>query len=347
MHAVAWWPHTSNAHVASVRLRCLQIVTELQRQGIHATVYRPGQEAPRILVLSKRYDEKSVRHAVTMQKSRGTRLVLDLCDNHFYSSGAGQKWRARADSLRDAVAAVDLVIVSTQTLAQRVKDECAHHPPLAVIGDAVEEPFSPGLLQRAGSPWAELQFFRLRHSLLQDKIPEGRRLLWFGNHGSGNAEGGMEDLLLIREKLESAFARAPLSLTVISNNAEKYRKITQNWSLKTYYLDWHLTTFSRAAALHDIAVIPVGLNPFTVCKTNNRVATAHVHGLAVVANSIPSYTEFSNSAILDDWEHGLTMLMESHAVRMARVENGIELIKSRWSLTHIVAEWARVLELQR
>jgi hypothetical protein len=346
MNAVAWWPHTSNPHVASVRLRCFQVVVELQRQGIQASHYSPGQIPPQTLVLSKRYDTDSIHHAVKMRASAGTRLVLDLCDNHFYTSSLDPQWKARADSLRRAVHAVDLVVASTSTLAQYVKEECPGHPDIVVIGDAVEGPSYPAILHRARSPWAEMQFLRLRKNLSRVKVGEGRRLLWFGNHGSGNTEGGMQDLLLIRDRLERVSAQRPLSLTVISNNAEKYRQITHNWSLNTYYLDWSLTTFSRAATLHDIAVIPVGRNPFTICKTNNRVATALIHRLAVIADSIPSYEEFSQSAVLDDWGQGLNLLMQNRSVRIARIENGIELIKTRWSLEHIAAKWTEALNLR-
>jgi hypothetical protein len=345
MNVIAWWPHTSNPQIASVRLRCFQVVAELHRQGIQAGVYAPGQQPPQTLVLSKRYDADSIRHAITLREASGTRLVLDLCDNHFYTSSTDPIWKARADSLREAVRTVDLVVASTPTLARYIEAECPGHPDIVVVGDAVEGPRHATPLQRIGSPWAELQLMRLKNRLCRSRIAKGRRLLWFGNHGSGNAEGGMTDLLLIRENLERASKQALLSLTVISNSEKKFRQITANLAFDTFYLDWQSTTFSRAAALHDVAVIPVGHNPFTICKTNNRVATAFMHSLAVVADSIPSYEEFSESAVLDDWGQGLDLLMENHTARTGRIQRGIQTVKDHWNLANIAAEWTHALNL--
>jgi hypothetical protein len=346
MNTVAWWPHTSNKRVASARLRCFQIVEELERWGMDAAIYAPGKPPPRTLVLSKRYDAASVRHAADLRREFGTRLVLDLCDNHFYASNAEAKWQARADALRHAVATVDQVIASTPTLRHYIEAACPQHPPIEVVGDAVEFPGGPSGLRRARHLKAEFRLARLRAAVSRAGVAEGRRLLWFGHHGSGNAEGGMSDLLSISGRLESAHARQPLSLTIISNSKDKYRQITRDWRITTHYLDWHAATFSRAAALHDIAVIPIGQNPFTLCKTNNRVATAFVHGLAVAADSIPSYEDFAQSAVLEDWGPGLDRLMDDPAFRQARIASAMQLIERDWNLSRMAADWIRALDLQ-
>lgn len=345
MNSVAWWPYTSNEKVASARLRCFRVVEELQRRNVDAGIYSPGLPAPRTLVLSKRYDAASVRHAVNLRRDAGTRIVLDLCDNHFYASNADPKWQARARALHDAVGAVDQVIASTPTLRACIEQTCPVHPEIAVVGDAVEPANPAARSLRLGAWKAAFRLARLRSAIAGSGVEEGRRLLWFGSHGSGHAEGGMADLRLIRDVLERAHARQPLCLTVISNNKDKYRRLIGGWGLHTHYLGWDLLTFSRAALLHDIAVIPIGRNPFTLCKTNNRVATAFIHGLAVVADSIPSYEEFAGSAVLDDWDRGLAALMANRSLRAGRIESGQRLLQQRWSLPAIVDEWMRALNL--
>jgi hypothetical protein len=174
-------------------------------------------------------------------------------------------------------------------------------------------------------------------------VPPGRRLVWFGNHGSGYAEGGMADLSKLHSLLEQAQQDAPLSLTVISNHRGKFEQLVQAWRLPTHYLAWHPATISRALQLHDVAVIPIGLNPFTLCKTNNRVATAFLHGLAVVADTIPSYTEFADSAVLDDWGPGLHRLLHDSAWRQQRLALGQQRVRDHWNLPHIVDQWQRAL----
>jgi hypothetical protein len=345
MNSVAWWPHTANQKVASARLRCFQVVEELKRQGVDAGVYAPGQPAPQTLILSKRYDAASVRHALTLRRDSGTRVVLDLCDNHFHVSSDDPRWQARAAALKGAVTTVDKVIASTPTLQEFIVQACPEHPDIAVVGDAVEPPTHPAVSLRPGALNAELQLARLARAIARSGVAEGRRLLWFGNHGSGHAEGGMADLLLISERLERVNDRQPISLTVISNSKEKYRQLARQWAFRTHYLEWNARTFSRAALLHDIAVIPIGKNPFTLCKTNNRVATAFMHRLAVAADAIPSYDAFSASAVLDDWEQGFAQLMEDHSSRKARIERGMSLVEQHWSLQAIKGEWMRALGL--
>jgi hypothetical protein len=83
-----WWPHTTDARIASFRLRCLRIVEHLRGQGVNAALYRRAEAPPpRVLVLSKRYDAATVAHALQC-RAAGTRVVLDLCDNHFHYEGA-------------------------------------------------------------------------------------------------------------------------------------------------------------------------------------------------------------------------------------------------------------------
>jgi len=60
---------------------------------------------------------------------------------------------------------------------------------------------------------------------------------------------------------------------------------------------------------HSICVIPINPNPFTLATTDNRIVTALVHGLQVVADSIPSYRRHARHACLDDWEDGLERAM--------------------------------------
>jgi hypothetical protein len=345
MNSIAWWPHTSNNKVASARLRCFQVVEALKRQGVDAGIYTPGQQAPATLVLSKRYDAASVQHALGLRRDAGTKIVLDLCDNHFYVSTDDPKWQTRAVVLKQAVAAVDKVIASTPTLRDCIRQACPVHPDIAVVGDAVEPPGESTLSFRPSTLKAAYRLARLRRDVARVGVADGRRLLWFGNHGSGHAEGGMADLLMIRDRLARANARQPISLTVISNSRDKYRQLTRDWDFQTYYLDWHPRTFSRAAAMHDIAVIPIGRNPFTLCKTNNRVATAFMHRLAVAADSIPSYRAFADSAVLDDWEEGLDQLMDNRSAREARVRRGLSLLEQHWSLPTIAGEWRRALGL--
>lgn len=84
-------------------------------------------------------------------------------------------------------------------------------------------------------------------------------------------------------------------------------------------------------------------NPFTCCKTNNRVASALLHNLGVVADSIPSYHEFSDCIELDNWHDGTIRLMKDKRYKEACVEIGKHKINNAWSIDYIGGLWFSTL----
>jgi hypothetical protein len=342
---IRWWPHTEDPRVASYRLRCLQIIDALERGRLDVGLYRPdAPRPPDLLVLSKRYDATTLDHVLALRSRTGCRLLLDLCDNHLHVDNAEPRLLARADALRRAIAAADHVVAASEALAQVVRQASPVPVRIAVIADAAEPPFEPVGLARLRHGLAELALRGLVARLDRSAIPRPRRLLWFGNHGSAGAEGGMADLQRIRSALELAHAARPLSLSVISNDRAKYEQLTRGWQLPCFYLPWDAHSFSRATRLHGAAVIPVGLNPFTRCKTNNRMATAFLHGLNVVADAIPSYQEFAGCSVLGDWSRGLGPYLGDLARRERDLVAAQELLRERYSLDRIATQWRAVIE---
>ena len=341
--AVAFWPHTTDWQVASARLRCREIVSGLNAAGLATALYRPDGAAPHVLVLSKRYDRESLAHATGLRAAHGTRLVLDLCDNHFHNDHPTPLFIERAQQLAQAVRQVDRVIVASPALADAVRREVPDAPAVDVIGDLVESRLQPPPRWRARIA-ARWQLLRLRRALRRDGTAGGRRLVWFGNHGSPNVDAGMQDLKSIRAALEQHHRTAPLSLTVISNSRERFDALTQGWPWPSHYLPWSSASFDDALALHDVALIPVRLNPFTVCKTANRVATAAVHGLAVAADEIPAYGEFRACVVLNDWQGGLARLMSDAEQRRASVACVHAVLQAQYTPAIVCARWRAVIE---
>lgn len=308
--SVYFWPHTQNPNTASFRLRCLRVMEGLHHGGVTTRLYKDG-DAPENLVLSKRYDPISMQQALDLKINFGTKLYLDICDNHFYYKTPEPAAIKRADHLRLAVKSVDVVIASSEYLAEVIRNESDNCTPVVVIGDLVEFPHEPGLLEKIINL---ISFFRLK--ILESDIKKlgsvkSTRLVWFGNHGSGYADGGMNDLHSIRTYLEDVHKEVPVSLTIISNSRAKYKKLTEGWEVPVFYLPWNKTFFSIALHLHGISVIPIQKNPFTMAKTNNRVATSLIHGLRVIADEIPSYPYYKEFIIMNEWEKGFLMLAKS------------------------------------
>ncbi|HEX7928834.1 MAG TPA: glycosyltransferase, partial [bacterium] len=147
----------------------------------------------------------------------------------------------------------------------------------------------------------------------------------------------------VQEALARAHARHPLSLTVVSNHAGLFRELSGAWRFPAAYLEWNAATFEDALRLHDVAIIPVQRNPFTLCKTNNRVMTALAAGLPVVADAIPSYEEFAACAYLDRWDEGLAAYAVDPALRMRHVQAGQAILQARYTLPTIADQWERLL----
>jgi hypothetical protein len=331
---IVFWPHTPSADVASTRIRCLQVVDALRLQGLLAEVGDGSGEAPDVLVLAKRYDAATLTVATGLSQ-RGTRVVLDLCDNHFYYRDPAPQWIERAQQLRTAVASVDHVVAASGPLADVVRDECGGAAAVSVIPDGLDA----GPPQRRATLKQRWQLLGLRRFLARHPVAAGRRLLWFGNHGAQYADGGLQDLSRIVDSLRRHHAREPLTLTIVSNSREAYERWRPNCPVPSLYLPWSTPAFAAAMRDHAVALIPAQSNPFTRCKTNNRLATAFMNGLGVVADSLPPYEEFADLAVLDDWDAGLAALMTDAVDRARRVQAARERLRQRYSVELIAQQW--------
>ena len=342
---VAFWPHRSDSDTASFRVRCGAIVDGLRRHGVAARLYRPGDPPPAVLVLSKRYDPQSVAHAQALRHAAGTRWALDLCDNHFLvppDAAPGGELAARAAQLVAAVQAADWVIASSEPLRREVKGRVPPVRGLTVIDDAVDEIARPS----GAAPPAlrnRLQFGRQRFFELAHRATPGRRLVWFGNHASPEAGGGIDALTELGARLNLHHAQAPLTLSVISNHRKKYLGLRKPWRFPSIYQAWSTGSFATLLARHDVALVPARPTPFGICKTSNRMVTAFSLGVAVAAGAIPAYEPFRGLAVLDDWEQGLQALMDDAGERARRVRQANVLIASRFALDVISRQWAALI----
>lgn len=315
---------------------------ELQRQG-HAVEWFDvaRRDRYRAVVLHKHYDEAARAEAEALRRA-GKRVIFDLCDNHFYNPEALPEWDQRAQDLRQMAELADAVVVSTAALAEIVAQECRLASAPVVIPDGLDDladvpvPLKDRIRQALPS---HLLMRRVRDSRAQGRTC----LLWFGNHGSPYAEGGMLDLLSIRAELESLAARRPLHLTVLSNNREKFEENFKDWSFPVTYGAWTPQHFAGIAELHDIALIPVQDNPFTRVKSENRVITAFAHGLAVVADPIPSYRAFAEMLCFSDWTQGIERYAADASLRQRHVEAGRRRSLQLRGIEPIAHQWLRVI----
>lgn len=318
----------------------MQVIEGLRDLGWDAVMHDPAGPVPDVLILGKRYDQASLQHALQLRSQHGTRVLLDLCDNHFFCQTPEPLWIERATRLRQACHAVDGVVVASAALEAVVRAECldVHHVTV------VEDPLDVQETQPKLAPWKDrLHLARLRWFHHTHRVAQGRRLIWFGNHGADYAQGGMGELACITDALQAHQQKAPISLVVVSNRWSRYRELSRRWNWPSIYLPWSEAVLSQALSRADVALIPTRDNPFTRCKTNNRLATAFLHGVAVAASGLPSYAAFHKQAVLDDWDAGLAHLMESHALRRDWIQSAQDQLQEGFSQTCIARKWDALL----
>ena len=314
--SVRWVPTAPTESVASARLRCYRPAAALARAGWDSVVVvgRRPVEAD-VVVFQKAYSSRHLALAARLRR-QGTAVVLDLCDNHFYNPGGNRVLSRRADRLRHMIGLAHVVTASTPAMADLV---C--HPCVQVVDDSldVERPVrSP-----AAGP--------------------GHRLIWFGNAGSQEMGFGMGDLGAIVGDLETLARSTVFELMVLSNSKEAFERHVRPARFTARYESWTPEGAEAVLRTADVALLPVTLNPFTLCKTSNRVTTALQQGLAVVAGQIPSYGEFAPYLRFGGWTENVGRYLADGGLRADNVTRGQAYISRRFPPERLVQQWTTAL----
>jgi glycosyltransferase involved in cell wall biosynthesis len=328
--AIAWKPYFNDAKIASTRLRALLPCRYLKEAGWQCEMFDPkNADSYELVIFQKAYEEESITLAETLG-GRGVKTVFDMCDNHFYNPSDLQPLRERAERMRRMISVVDGVTVSTPELAKLIEGGCR-----AVIDDVIEVPRTNPL--RAAIARAR---DRLTNILSRRRL----RLVWYGGYGSEHPPAGMIDLPRVFPYLEALNAQIPLELTVISNSLKFFHAYVGKPSFPVRYHEWGLETFAQVFQRHDVCIIPMALNPFTACKTNNRLVLSLLMGVPVIADPIPSYEEFRDFVLFSDWTESLRTYAADRALRRQHVRAGQSYIRSKYNRERVVSQWSALFE---
>lgn len=358
---IGWLPHSDNPVYAGVRFRCLYPMRTLRAMGLATEIVDLSRlnRYKTVLVqelISRQDNTKpfptgdAILPVLARMRDFGIRIVLDVCDNHFYYEREDSAWRRANAVFLEMVRFADRVVFSTEELSRQLLKIFPKTIPHTIIGDMLEleaDLDDAGWVRHYLSPrrWAARfkaldEIARLRHV----KAQGGTNLVWFGAAGSSNATGGMDSLRNIKGVLADLAAEGHLlHLSVISNNEQKFHVLLHGFPVPTSYIEWDRTTFLGLLRCYDLCVIPIEINPFTIVKSNNRLLTALHCGLPIVADRIPSFEEFGDCVVLDDWSAGLRSYITDETRRRRDVCRGREIILNRWTHERIGSEWASVL----
>jgi hypothetical protein len=331
---LGWKPKFQDARIASVRFRCLNPIAELQKRGFPVELFdqtRLSQYSG--VIFSKLYDPENYDLARSL-KERGKRVIFDICDNHFYNPYQLEKFKTVREQLLRMLDCADLIVASTPTLAEVLVKEADLRSEPVVIGDAVEEHAFTGARNRW---WFR---FPARRCIRRNGTAN---ILWFGIHGGENAPYGMLDILNQKDLLIELSRTYPLQLVVVSDSREKFKEYIEPFPLRTLYIEWGSVSFSEILSESDISIIPISRNPFTLCKTNNRLATALFAGVPTVADEIPSYRDLAHYCVLNDWERGLRVYLDNNPLGREQVKSAKPYILEHYTISHIGDAWAKHL----
>lgn len=327
---VGWKPFSYDRSVASARLRSFLPCRYLGAAGWSTSIVpADGRGSYDLVVFQKAYREHDLKLAESLA-GRGVKIAVDLCDNHLFNPDGIPHFQERADGLRRMLELVDAVSVSTPALAQVLGLDDA-----VVIDDALEVP----RLNPVVAAWhqADARFRR--------RLGRPTRLVWFGFSGFDNPDfGGIAHLAQVLPHLERLDRSETLSLTVISNSEAMFHEHVGKARFPVHFVPWTAGGFARHFAANDICLLPIEQTPFTIGKTSNRLVLSLMLGVPVVSSVIPSYQEFGQWVLFDDWEESVRLYATDSELVSGHVSGAREHIRRTYTPDHVVGQWGRLLE---
>jgi glycosyltransferase involved in cell wall biosynthesis len=176
--------------------------------------------------------------------------------------------------------------------------------------------------------------------------PAARQIkaLWFGNTGN------MQSLIREVETLPAKISGYKVDLLVLTREFpgidEAFRRFNEQHgaTLTLRFREWSLERNWAELDDCDLVVLPVNHRErFYLAKGPNRLIEALWAGRFAVANSIPSYDEFSSWAWIGDIAEGMAWALEHPDDVTQQIGAAREHIRQRYSPAAIAAEWERAL----
>lgn len=296
---IVWHADKYSQSIARIRLRVFQPTVFLHGRGVVISRYDPKAPArpDHNIIFSKSVNPAALKLAMAT-KAAGGRVIYDICDNLFETKKS-RKTAQDAHIARAIMEIADHVVFSTALLAEQIQKQVpaiAGHT--SVIPDMLDDL----------SQWDDECSWRDRlelilHQRFLNKHPGALHCVWFGkSHGK---KAGLPHLSKIQKDLEFFAKNREVTLTIISDRRRVYWREARGWNVPHHFLRWSSATFPTALARHNVALIPLEKNGYTLGKTINRPATAILAGLGVIANTIDSYEELRPFIYFDDWCRGL------------------------------------------
>lgn len=308
--------------LASIRYRVLPAAAEMRRQGhtvsfFQATSDVGGREdgalAADVVVVSKVLAASSAPLAERAQRL-GSRVIVDLCDDHFETPDLKASYHALCRM-------ADRIVASTAAMAEVVERKTGRAA--TIVDDPYEAP--------AGTPAFAPGGERLR-------------LLWFGHPVNfDTVEAMLPSLGRCSRELPLALEVVTQVSSALTNRlAQAEREFGPGLRLRA--TAWSPAATWKAMEECDLVLVPSLPVAQKQVKSPNRVVEPIRRGRFVIAYPLPAYVELGEFVFLhEDMREGIRWAVESPAEAVRRLIAGQAYINERFCPQVVGRKWSAIL----
>jgi len=249
-------PYNYDRHLASVWIRCLQLIPYLSVHGVRSLINDKHAKAD-IAIFLRRYDSKSLE-LLKNQKDKKAKVILDLCVNYFdvtglFPGGYGSTEKV-SNQIKKLVEQTDLVICASDYIRKKASE---NHSYTEYIPDSIN-----------------YEYFRCK-KVKRDFEKSKLSAIWSGQ--SVKSDEIAELYLTLKER--------SIPLTIISN-----KNINLPGPYK--YIPWSYYTFPKNIVKGDFCISPRSTdNTYDLGHSHFKIGVFMAQGVPALAAPLPSYKE--------------------------------------------------------
>ena len=294
--------HRNYNHMpASIWIRCLQLISYLQKRNVICTV-NDSSKKPDISIFIRWQDDQAF-YLLKKAKDCGQKIIFDLCVNYLdpvgqieKSYGSSQKQQQQAIMM---IESSDTVTCASDFIKQRASD---FHPHAIYIPDSIDE-----------------NHFKFKKDHM-DFHNKPLTLIYSGVASKAT---------FLFENLYPLIKKREMKLLVL---AEKKPKIWTGYR----YIKWRYKRFPQDIIRAEIGIAPRNTdNPYDKAHSIFKIGVFLAQGLPVLASPVHSYNELLNTnkpagKICDlqpSWADALDTVLDNHEKLIEWSQNAYEVSK--------------------
>lgn len=288
MHIVVVVPGSANLDSAGVRIRYSRLTACLAAAGHELNVCLVDSLSKRekwsgdVYLISKCYDARSLLLAEALRR-QGRLVGVDIFDDYFSQVHDSRLVHMRR-WLHDISACADFVTVASPQMVGRL-----HDLGIGVPVHLVQDPFEDWNCDAVAKHSQE----RLQIACAERRID----VCWFGMGDNQYFNVGLDDLFSHSDAL--AYLRRTgfdVRLSILTNmralTADRMAMLAR-LPIRADVLEWSLADEHDCLSRSLLAFLPVNAQPFSTAKSHNRAVTALTHGVQVLSQGYPLYSDFA------------------------------------------------------